>query len=88
MKIVNFLPTLLKRDALSERGAHASFHLMVTASGLVKRAGSDPPALAGRNLTYEHGYSGFLFCFISSVRLRRFIWNKAPSAHACGGQRR
>ncbi len=32
----------------------------VTASGHVKQTGSDPPALAGRNFDFNHGYSGDL----------------------------
>ena len=73
---VFFLPTLLKRDALSVRGVYASFPLR-TASGHIKQTGSDPPAAAGRNSTYINDYSGF-FSFVKNGKTTKISGGILP----------
>lgn len=46
---------------LTPAAAHMPPFTFVTASGLVKLSGSDPPANAGRILIFRHGHSGAFF---------------------------
>ena len=61
---------------LTPAAAHMPPFTFVTASGLVKLSGSDPPANAGRILIFRHGHSGvfllarFVHSFKNSTVIR------------------
>ena len=57
------------KGMLTPKVAHMPPFTSVTASGHVKRSGSDPPAKAGRILTFNHGYFGDLFILFRITRL-------------------